>query len=464
MKLSCIIGIAFLSLFLCSCNEEKINTSAQEDPLQKARTYYEEKNWEKASIEFDLAAKSCHGIDQDEARLGSIVCRLFDKQSSWEEKINLWKPETRGYWHGKSFTTMETIPLDRRDGFYEIMKREDIPLAYFLLMQFVLLEGHEHFVSSIIEKMPLHKNLAWDLALLSAWENLKQKQGNEGESLFEIIYQNAISPEQKEEAACGILLGNFFAPEKKKEILFPSGWDYRMDLKKISVFRSSSPIHDFQVTLEKTNLSLQQSLIFCDILFTFGGFLPDPVPVWEKGLDFLNESKGKFTEENQKLYDASRKRFWSAIAWFYWIKGDLEKAGKNFIFETHDGKKEKEDIGQALIAWKQDISLSDIAKQFSSAQWKEEYFVGGKKISFYRLASREKKRAEIEKLWNDPLHKIAFILFDIFCLTGDGRSAHILLDQIVSEFPENIYSLYMAEEENIPKDPYAENQIWEKLD
>ncbi|NUM32992.1 MAG: hypothetical protein HUU50_00465 [Candidatus Brocadiae bacterium] len=465
MKLSCIICLSLLSLLFCSCNDQSSTTVKEQEPLQKARSLFEEKKWDKAAEEFDLAQKTQSGMDQDEAQLGSIVCHLLSQNPRWEEQIKLWQPGMRGYWHGKSFTAIESIPLDKRDAFYDILKKEDMPFSYLLLVQFLLLEGYENSVSAVVEKMPQHKKLAWDFILLTAWENLKQKQGNEGEVLFEVVYQNAVSQEQKDEAIYGILLGNFFTPERKKEISFPKLWEYRLDLKKISAFRSSSPLNVYRSPLEKDGLSLQQHIVFCDMLFSFGGFLLEPVNLWEQGLAYLDKYKQDFLANNQQeAYDCLRKRFYHAIAWFHCIKGDLEKAGNRFVFETLEGKKEREDLGFALILWKQGHPLSDIVKQLSSVAWKEEYFVGGRKFSFYRLPSRENKRSEIEKLWAEPYHKIAFILFDVFCLTGDGRSAHILLDQIVSEFPENIYSLYMAEEENIPKDPYAENQIWEKLD
>ena len=465
MKFACFIWIAFLGVFFCACTEKTSPTLDNEGPLKKAQSLYEEKKWQSAAIEFDSVLKSCNEIEEIEARLGSIVCRLLDKNSEWEEQIKLWKVGTRGYWHGMSFTVLESISLDKRDDFDEVLKKTDIPFGHFLLIQFLLLEGYENSIPLVVEKMPSYRNLAWDLLLLTAWQKLKEKQGNDREALFDLIYQNAVSPEQKAEATYGILLGNFFSPENKKDVICPDAWEYYVDLKKISFFRSSSPISVYQEFLTKSSIALQSPLVFCDLLFTFGGYLSDPVPVWEKGILFLESHKPKEDVSNLKaVCDCLKKRFSHAMGWSYLMKGDFENAQKHFLLESQDGKKEKEEIALALIAWKQGTSLVDIVKQFSPTSWKEEYFLGGRKVSFYRLPSREAKREEFQKLWNDPIHKIAFLFLDIFCLTGDGRSAHILLDQIVSEFPEEIYSLYMAEEENIPRDPYAENQIWEKLD
>ena len=92
------------------------------------------------------------------------------------------------------------------------------------------------------------------------------------------------------------------------------------------------------------------------------------------------------------------------------------------------------------------------------------YWLGGKPISLL-VEKRRPQKAWQKVLQKNSQHKVYLVLLDTLCRLGEGRSAYALLGTLMSDFEDaDLISLYEKEDKNIPKDVYAENKIWEKID
>lgn len=466
------MGMAFALCLLCGCGEkEKAVLSSDPDGLKKARSLYQAENFTQAAqafLQFKDISPQASSEEKEEATLGRLVCLLLAKQP-WEKEMESWKPQGRGFWAGKSFIALENIPLEKREYFHPLLRKPDFPLAHFLLLQLLFMHQRLECLPTVICNMREYQKEAWDFVLMTAWAKARKEDFAQATSIFAIVQgQSSLTPAQKEEARQGLALMPVLAsPRSASEVAFPESRELYLELQPIDFFRASSPLSAYEGKI--TDGNLLSSMRMVDLLFLFGGISNNPLSLWQKGLEFLEARQSEFDKLHQEAaYQTLRMRFLFSMAWIAFLQENFEAAEKQFSLGLADSQsqplEEEGKLGLALLSWKKGASLTEAQNPLLSNAWEESYWLGGRKFSLYRIAERESRRQEIEKLCEQKQHRLDFIFLDILLLLGDGRSAHQLLDQIVSEYPEEIHTVYMAEEQNIPKDPYAENQIWEKLD
>ena len=104
----------------------------------------------------------------------------------------------------------------------------------------------------------------------------------------------------------------------------------------------------------------------------------------------------------------------------------------------------------------QENSLELLTKELSKIVWEDEIWIAGKRFAFLRTEERKKYTEQFQKL---PLeNKKQLLIFDALCILGDSRSAYGLLGDIMPKLSKENQEIFIVEENNIPNDPYAENQ------
>lgn len=416
-------------------------------------------------------------LEKDE-ELELLISEFLEEKASWKERMTTWQPDVFYIWEGKRVLPTDGLSPSNASYFEGKMPSENPARAYFLILHLLLNRRH-YQLSALIAEMPEGKEVAWEFCISWGWELMKANDYAEAKRLFEIIARAEIALNQKEEARFGALLARVMvcpdAPLGDDDVaLFAGRWTYCMERKTIEFFRSTSPVYPYaKVASEVLFSKATAHLMVADMIFLAGGSSGQRLTVWQTGIAFLESNAPDYAQRPDliPIYATLSRRFQKAIAWGNIVEGEYKEAKKIFeSVQTLDAIEKSElRLARAFINFRDDPSLEIIYAQFPDMSWPgwPDYWLGGKKFSFYRIARREERRETIESVClQNPEIRTCLILLDTFCLLGQKDTARQLLSLIVREYSDNaeVKALCIEEDKEIPRDVYAESQIWEKLD
>jgi hypothetical protein len=451
----------FSLLLLSACGKDsQVKVDKAPSTLGVAYNDYQKQDYAKAHTEFfALSQKSNLSKDkQHEAMLGSVICAILAGDEQWQNYLSNWSVEERYFWQSQSFDAVDGLVGKNLEYFRSLpLTPEDKKL--FFVLHFLIQQKHHPFIQTVAKK--LSENKDWkNFCLAHAWGKLIQGKYQEGIQIFQSIMD--VMPEKATDIEQGILMGQLLLGKMPKNI----PWQ-KLPTKKYSfgviykeVFRSSSPIQPIAKASDK-NL---QMLTFIDSIYTFGKLTQQSNHVWQTGINTIDG----WEDFSPQWAQLTKQRFFAAISWQHLIAGNYPEARKGFeeLSSNENEHLQKEgELGLAILYWKEEFSLDEIDNNIGKS-WPI-YWLGGKKFNFYRIQDRLHRQKEIDQLANTKGEHLSYlILLDVLCLLGDGRSANSLLSNVIENHTNtaNTKQLYMAEQNYIPKDSYAENQIWEKMD
>ena len=432
MALVCIIA-------LCACSDK--TQIAQNDNndnfLQKARESYSKKQFAESASLFVKAQKAKQPSEICEAQLGEILC-LVALSNKFKEKIDTWDVGRLYYWKGYSLDPFSEIPVSYQQKF-----QNTSPHKLFHILDLLLETGHDKSIKLFLQTYP-QPNLQ-TFILAKAWYALENNSYNEAQRLFSFV---DIDNEHLLTRQSGILLTKVLL---KKQVT-PS------DLKDIMANKY------FFIANKQVDIDANEQSIVGNMLFHFGVMAKHSIPIWEQGKTFVAQNANSISQE---AHDDYLQLFSLATAWKLFTKGDLESAKQNFQQIINNKKKLSRfceaHLGLAVIQWMQEEDYEELHPHFSWLK-QHSYWLGGKSISL--LSEKRRPQEAWQKvLEKNSQHKVYLVLLDTLCRLGEGRSAYALLGNLMSDFEDaDLISLYEKEDKNIPKDVYAENKIWEKID
>lgn len=447
--------------------------------LDGARSLYAKGEYARSAEQFSacLQQKGLSQPVQEEAQFGRIVSSLLAQTSSWKNAVSDWHPGLCYYWQGKAFTFTDGLP-SHGDALAQSFPPEHPAHRYFLLTNFLLQKQHFAVIPLVLQEIE-PATAGYEFCLSYGWETLKQ--GRLHLPLLKLLEdwgrKRDMPPELREEVAAASLIAKIL---DKPDLTWNEGelnqvttWQYRLDRQVLDFFRANSPAQRYAKSCQNLPWAPQRAeLLLADMLFVLAGRSQQRIPLWNKGLRFLQTRSPNTYRITPyaELHQLLTNRFYSASAWDNFTVGDPTHAMK--IFENLAAAKEVQwqqeaKSGLTLIAWKkEEIGLEELSNSFIFTTWPN-YFLAGKQFDFYRLPSRQERQELIEKMvTQQPEHRSYLVLFDTMCLLGEGRLAQLLLQGVVAQYSGNadIPKIYLPEQENIPKNVYAQNQIWEKND
>ena len=387
---------------------------------------------------------------------------------AWQKSLEKWKPGVRYYWDGKSHSILDGISTKQGKYFLEIIEKQKEVRPKLFVLSFLLKEKHLGMIPFFVMNFK-NADIAWELCLAAAWQKIKQGKNGQASSLFDLAKQSNLKKELKSEVSYGsilakVLMGIRLRFQDKRALKGKTS--YKIGKNKVDFFRDYSTLTQYKSSLTK----LPVEFLIADMCFVLGRNSSKRRFIWQKGLRFLGRHKKKFSGEKAEIYQCLMDRFKIAMSWSYFIIGKYNESQKIFkTFVVDKAKKiwhDEAQLGLCLISWKQESDLEDIVEKYKPISWPS-YGLGGRKISFFRTTIRDKNRKAIENLCKKQTkHQIYLVVLDALCILGDGEASKKLLADVMEQVAKNpdVQSLYLAEQVNIPKNVYAENQIWEKLD
>lgn len=454
--------------------------SISKNCMAEARQFYQNRQFSLASQEFWQYTKGIatpqpeQELEWLEAQLGAVLCGILANDSHWTEKWESCKLQQRGSWQGKFFTYLEYITPVREQYFRQHSSDQTLPAREFLLIQLMLQENHIQFLPQVI-KNTRQPALLWDFCLLVSWDWIKQGKFAQAQTVLAVCKQNA-TPIQAQESDDGIeIIGILqdripasLTGSANTALQSPRRLEYSLELHPLQLLRPTSPLFAYEKAIQ-SHPEHWKNLILADQLFCIGAGAKNHAFFWSQGTKFILALENSAPSDMKPVYHAQLCQLNVAMAWDSINQGDLSEA--QAIFEKYLDSKgtpwyQEARLGLAILAYKQGKPLSELLPELEDVEIGWEYWLGGNKISFDRLAERKTWQAPLEKDKIARPCQTALILFDVFCLLGEGYHAKTLLAQIAKiPSPHPISNpILKMEEANIPQDSYSVCRIWEKLD
>ncbi len=484
--------LMFTAVLTIACQEQIPPAAVKKaEELVEAHELFKQGKFAESVPVFAAYLQKNEAIGQEEARLGLAAASFLADLPTWKKHVETWQATSVYHWQGKSFTLSDGLSKNAAEYVTSHLGQGHPSRTFFLLLHFLLSQHQYVTLPRLIAAMP-EKELAWEMSLSFAWAQVKGGHYSDAADLFAIMLAPSplarsditpapqVTPAQCQEAWWGLCLSKVaqqpdasdVAAVTKEQKFLPTGWEYQIERQVFDFFRPGTPIARHrdagQQIFDKCDKRLVVQFLLCDMMFVVGSQARNRLDLWHKGMTLLRQlTSPQELAELQSIRNDLGQRLELAIAWDNWISGRNEQARATFKkFAANPGIWQHEGLlGIALLAWKEDASLQDLADKFPVTSWPA-YALGGREFSFYRLESRKPRTAAIDALLaKEPEHKTYLILFDALCLLGDGRAAYQLLGHIVAEYSDPaVKQIYLEEQGNIPKDVYAQNQIWEKMD
>ncbi len=445
--------------------------------LERARKSYQNQKYDESLSLFSQCLEECleessskkkEGKFQ-EAQLGGIVSQLLLSKKV-DSRINELSPTIRYYWNGNSFSLWDDISTKSQE---ELQKNLSSDKSYIFLQVVDLLirERHLAALSFFIKEEKLDESLeqvVWDFSLTKAWGMLQKNKILPAKELFLFLKKNLPSVSRFTQSG-------------------QSGWLLTQVLsqpwKEIHIDEVTKAFHHNSFFLDREEWSLQEStslaalfergglaeakdlnkyrIFLAEMIYSFGKVSTQHDDVWRKGLIFLNKKAS--AKEPFVLF--MKRRFHCVLGWDVLAKGDLKKAEKIFrrLLKASQSVQEEAHLALLVLEWKKYSSLSQCIEKAKEKKFQNQFWMAGRNLEIFRFPHRQENREQWQKVFQEnSIHRVFLILLDSLCLLGDGRSAYELLGNLVDTYPE-LQELYILEEENIPKDPYTDGKIWEKL-
>ncbi|WP_372369054.1 hypothetical protein [Candidatus Uabimicrobium sp. HlEnr_7] len=426
-------------ILFCSCTDKTQVTheESNEDFLYQARICYSKKEFQKSASLFTKAQKREQKSEVLEAQLGEILC-LIALNSNFKAKINTWHIERLYYWQGHSLDPLDEIPTSYQEYFRQL-QIEDYKLYH--ILDLLLETGQDQSVQNFLQSFPQARLKNFIVA--KAWFALQSNLYDEAHRLFNMVNAN-----KDLTIKSGILLTNILL----KKPVSSSDLKSIKDKKQFYIANKQVPIND------------DEKSIISNMIFHLGVVAKLSIPIWEQGKAFVSRNKKNIQEEAHNDY---LQLFSLAVAWKLITKGNLSSAKQSFQKIINNKKKlsrfYEAHLGLAIILWMEEEDYEELHPHFTWLKGNN-YWLGGRSISIL-LKERRPKQMWQKLLQEHSEHKAYLVVLDTLCRLGEGRSAHALLGTLMSDFENaDLISLYEKEDKNIPKDVYAENKIWEKID
>lgn len=459
MKLQIVSIFIIFILIGCQQEQEYHQENKKEVLLQNAYNLFVQKKYESALLQYQQQILTIpkDTVLYQESQLAILLCQIFLDQLP-PHALQDWKVDTRLYWQGQSFTLWESIPKYHNSLFQTSIK--NFPYKSFLLLEFIINQPEfqesfpiEKYIQQYITTE--YQSLAWNLILIHSWNHLRKNDVKIARIFLSSVQEFAIQEKQKTEAKTAL----FIADILQHQISNISLTDpiYSFNLTEIDLYRSNTILAPFKN--EKIHIDEEKIYIQADVIYQLGGIAWNPIQVWQTGIEWL-QKQHTVSQEMKKLL---LSRYTSAQAWTYAMKGQWQRAIE--ILNNIQGQKhwnDEKQLANIIYIWIQENSLELLTKELSKIVWEDEIWIAGKRFAFLRTEERKKYTEQFQKL---PLeNKKQLLIFDALCILGDSRSAYGLLGDIMPKLSKENQEIFIIEENNIPNDPYAENQIWEKLD
>lgn len=451
------------------------DTPISKNHLVEARQLYQNRQYTLASQEFAQHVKIIsrnrkpeQEMEWLEAQLGAVLCSILAEDATWTSQLQQCELDQRGSWQGKFFTYLEYIKPTHVAYFNEKSVDGKLPAHYFLLIQLIIQENHTQILSDVINRAK-QPQLLWDFCLLIAWDYVQQAQFTSAQTLLEICKKHAITPIQWQEFYSATdIISILQNPEQIPQTSQPqTSLKYSFQLNSIDILRPASPLFQHQKIIT-VNPGQWYHIMLADLLFCMGAQNNKHTFFWSQGLKFVRTLEKIASSDMKVVYYALAFRLQTAMAWDCVNQGDLSQAQSIFekCFDTKGTPWYQEArLGLAIVAYKQGKTLTELLIELEDAEIEWEYWLGGNKISFFRSIERKQHQARFETISQDKRLKIGFILFDVFCLLGEGYHANMLLNELAKlSSTSSPHPIFHIEESNIPKDEYSVCRIWEKLD
>ncbi|BBM83664.1 hypothetical protein [Candidatus Uabimicrobium amorphum] len=427
------------AVVFCACNNKTQITPNDTDDnfLLKARESYSKKQFTQSASLFVKAQKVKQQSEISEAQLGEILC-LVAVDGAFQEKIDAWDVGRLYYWKGYSLDPFAEIPASYQQKFRDVGNHK-----LFHVLDLLLETGHDKSIQSFLQVYS-QSNLQ-TFIVAKAWYALENNSYDEAKRLFSLVND-----------------------DKQHRLIRQSGTLLTKVLLKKQV--TSSDLKDiiknkyFFIANKKIELEVNEQSVVGNMLFHFGVMAKHSIPIWEQGKTFIAQNANDMSQE---AHDDYLQLFSLATAWKLFTKGDLTSAKQNFQKIVANKKKLSRyceaHLGLAVILWMEEEDYEEVHSHFTWLN-KYSYWLGGKSISLF-IEKRRPQKAWQKVLQKNSEHKVYLVLLDTLCRLGEGRSAYALLGTLMSDFEDaDLISLYEKEDKNIPKDVYAENKIWEKID
>lgn len=438
--------LRFFLLFLLvisSCTEKKSPHVQNEKKtiFASAKEAYIKKNYTHSLKLFSQIKTQLVGTTKLEAQLGEIAS-LISLGKDISVEIENWDIDRQYYWGGRSFDPSETISLNNIEQF----NQKKISYKKLHVLDFLLETGNDDAIKILIKQKKNY--LLNEFVLARAWFSLKQNLYAESQHLFSLVNDS----NQNSSCILGLLLIDVLRGQDEiPEAIVQS-----------FVLKDCYSLDQEQIVLSKKKLNnITSETLIADMIFHLGVSTKHAFPILERGIQFVTQNKEKISESTDYL-----ELFSLAQGWLVFSKGNLNNAKK--IFEVIVAKKNstpryfEAHLGLAIIYWMEEEDCEELRKHFF---WLKNnvYWLGGRKISLF---SKKRSHANWQKsIDENRKNRENLVLLDALCRLGEGRSAHAFLGYLVDEFEnQKTLLLYEEEEKNIPKDVYAENKIWEKID
>lgn len=455
--------ILFICFFVFGCNkQEDIKSSGHEEKMTAVELLLQ-RDFVQAEQKFKKNIDSEDVSLAQEARLGIILCHVFSSKSNatvWEK----WMPDNRLYWQGTCFSIGETCHASISS---EWISSQDKSL---LLLEFLCNHNElwllfQNNLNSFIQQYVAekYKKLSWDFILCTGWKQLRKNCFSDAIPFFKQSLQYSLTEEQKEESEYGLSITNILLGQDmtcKKNTLF-----YRMELKKVSLFRNHSLLSYYAKQQSQLKQEDIPYFIHADLLYQLGLIASNPFNIWFQSTKWLNQCPMSSDELSQQIKNVVHYRFVSAEAWTKATSGHWKESKKiwDSLSNVDVPFRYEKDFAEVLYAWEVENSFDAVIEKIHTIHWNNYIWIAGRKFSFFRLPYRQKHKATYDQLSLERQKQL--LVFDGLCILGDSRGAYGFLGTIIASLSnEENKEIYLLEEENIPNDPYAENQIWETLD
>lgn len=411
--------------------------------------------------------------------IGDVVADLLAGKD-WPERLKSWSPEGFYSWEGKTHTPTEGLPEACRAYLAERMPPGNPGRACFLVLHALMTIGRCEAIPAFAARLdeiapaegdrPAASLVAREFCLAWAWQKTRNGEFEEAQKLFGSSASGAKGDVEREAKQGGLLARIIRRPDAsigaEDAAAFGTDWVTRMDRREIEFFRESSPMAACEASLRGRPASAETAaILLADMLFSLGGASRNRTHIWRQGLEFLKHRslQGEFSGVRKAL-DA---RFLRALAWGKLLEGNPGEAKR--AFEEMSGAESSGDqeakLGLAVIAFMEDPSLQRVDES-AGADWPH-YWLGGRKFSFYRFPAREKRRESMESACSKtPRLRGYFTMLEALSLLGFNTSARHLLGLVMERhrFETDIEALCVEAGREVPRNVYAESQIWEQLD
>lgn len=457
------IMILCICLFVFGCNkQEEVKSSGHEEKMTAVELLLQ-RDFVQAEQKFKNNIDNKDVSSAQEACLGIILCHVLSNKYNakiWEE----WIPNNRLYWQGTCFSIGETCTTTISS---EWISSQDKSL---LLLEFLCNHNElwnllKNNLNSFIQQYVAEKyqKLAWNFILCTGWKQLRKNCFSDSIPFFKQSLQYSLTEEQKEESEYGLSVANILLGKDmtcKRNTLF-----YRMELKKVSLFRNHSLLSFYAAQKSQLKQKDIQYFIHADLLYQLGLIASNPFSIWFKSMQWWDQCPISSDELSQRIKKVINYRFVSAEAWTKATSGHWKESKKiwDSLSNIDVPFRYEKDFAEVLYAWEMENSFDTVMEKIHTIHWNNYIWIAGRKFSFFRFPYRQKHKASYDRLSLERQKQL--LIFDGLCILGDSRGAYGFLGTIIASLSdEEDKEIYSIEEENIPNDPYSENQIWETPD